>query len=90
MTWVEYHGGPWDSAMEDKPEPFSFVVVYRPREELPDGRYRIGLARGIYRREGPVMEGLDVIRMQWHEGVPEDLRIMEGRVVGPRTWKEPS
>jgi hypothetical protein len=78
--------------MVDKPEPFDFEVVYRPREELPDGRHRVGPARGIYRREGPVIEGLDLIRMQWHEGVPDDLRPLEGRILGrPRlSPEEPS
>ncbi len=83
MTMVEYHGGPWDAAMEDRPEPFDIVVVYRPRERLPDGRHRVGLARGFYQRHGPVpVAGLeDVVRMEWHEGTPDDLRVMEGRVV---------
>lgn len=82
MTWVEYHGGPYDSAMEDRPEPFDAVVVYSPREELPDGRHRVGPARGAYYRRGPTVEGLEVIRMEWREGVPDDMRLMEGRVVG--------
>jgi hypothetical protein len=83
-TWVEFHGGPYDGTMAEMADPFDGLVVYAPREELPDGRHRVGPARGRYVRGGKAVEDLDVIRMDWSHDVPEDLRLMEGRAVGRR------
>jgi hypothetical protein len=60
--------------------------VFSPLVELPDGRHRVGPARGIYQREEPPATGDQSERMQWHEGnVSDELRLMEGRIVGRPT-----
>lgn len=85
MTWVAFYGGPYDGTMVEMAEPFEGMVVYSPREDLPDGRHRVGSARGRYVRGGPAIEGLEVTRMDWTNHVPDDLRTREGQIEGRPT-----
>ena len=84
MPWVEFCGGPYEGTMTEIAESSGDIVVYGPRTNLPDGRHRVGPARGQYIRRGRVLDDLDVTRMEWTDYVPDDRKGMEGLIVGRR------